>query len=106
MIPSYDFEETGKFFEEVMGFKKIYNSDIYLIFERNNLTIHILRAGEGVGEMEFYLEVDNVDEVWKEIRDKLQNIKHKEPHNREYKMREAHIIIPATKCLLFIGQSI
>jgi len=117
MIPSFDFEVTGKFFEEVMGFTKVYSSEIYLIFEKDNLTIHILRAGENIGEMEFYLEVDNIDEVWNGevdnidevwngIKDKLENVKHKEPHNREYKMREAHIIIPATKCLMFIGQSI
>lgn len=106
MIPSYDFDVTGKFFEDVMGFRNVYKSDIYLIYEKDNLTVHILRAGEDIGEMEFYIEVDNVDSFWDGIKDKVIGLKFREPFDREYKMREAHIIIPATKCLMFIGQSL
>lgn len=106
MIPSYDFDVTGNFFEGVMGFKLVYKSEIYMIYEKDNLTVHILRAGEDIGEMEFYIEVDNVDSFWGGVKDKVSDLKFREPFDREYKMREAHIIIPATKCLMFVGQSI
>jgi len=36
----------------------------------------------------------------------LKDIKHKAPFDREYGMREVHVIIPETKTLLFIGQRI
>jgi hypothetical protein len=56
--------------------------------------------------MEFYLEVDDVDSVWDNIKDKLEGIKVRGPFDREYGMREVHLIIPQTKTLLFIGQVI
>jgi hypothetical protein len=48
--------------------------------------------------------VDNVDNVWASIKDKVKGLKVKEPFDREYGMREIHIEIPHTKTLLFIGQ--
>jgi hypothetical protein len=56
--------------------------------------------------MEFYLEIDNVDNLWNSIKDKIQGLKVREPFNREYGMREIHIEIPQTKTLLFIGQEL
>lgn len=58
------------------------------------------------GQMEFYLEVDNVDEVWDSIKDRVEGLKVRPPFDREYQMREIHIEVPFTKTLLFIGQSI
>jgi catechol 2,3-dioxygenase-like lactoylglutathione lyase family enzyme len=106
MIPSFHLKETAGFFTGVLQFEYALNSDNYIILHKNNLTVHLLPAGENIGQMEFYLEVDDVDAVWHSVKEKLQHIKHREPFNREYGMREIHIAIPQTNTLLFIGQEI
>jgi catechol 2,3-dioxygenase-like lactoylglutathione lyase family enzyme len=106
MIPSFDIKETVSFFQNLLGFSPLMNETNYVILHKDNLTIHILRAGTDIGQMEFYLEVDDVDAIWNSINNKLEGIKFKEPFNREYGMREIHIAVPKTNTLLFIGQEI
>lgn len=106
MVPSTDVHATAAFFVECLGFtSRILDSD-YAICEKDNHSIHLLPAGEKIGQMEFYLEVDNVDLVWEGMKEKVGELKHKPPFDRPYGMREIHIEIPHTKCLLFIGQCI
>ena len=105
MIPSFDLQITGNFFKDILNFEKVFDSGNYTIYEKNNLTVHILPAGENIGQMEFYLEVDNVDTFWDTIKDKILGLRVREPFNQDYGMREVHIEIPETKTLLFIGQS-
>lgn len=104
MIPSYNLKETGDFFISVLEFAPLMDTETYIILHKNNLTIHIIRAGAEIGQMEFYLEVDNVDHLWSSIKNKITGLKVKEPFDQEYGMREIHIEIPHTKTLLFIGQ--
>lgn len=104
MIPSTHLEETANFFKEVLGFSIVMDTNVYVICQKDNLTIHILPAGKDIGEMEFYLEVDNIDYLWSIIKDKLNVIKFKEPFYQSYGMLEIHICIPHTNTLLFIGQ--
>ena len=106
MVPSFDIMGTVSFFTHVLEFKISRNDNTYSIVYKDNLTVHILRAGKDIGQMEFYLEVDNVDTVWSSIKDKLDGIKVREPFDREYGMKEIHIGIPHTNTLLFIGQEI
>lgn len=106
MIPSYNIEETVSFFKELFSFEIRMNEKTYAILHKDNLTVHILRAGADIGEMEFYLDVDDLEQVWDQVKDKLSGIKFKEPFDREYGMREFHVIIPQTKTLMFIGQAI
>lgn len=106
MIPSFDLQITGNFFKDILNFEKVFDSGNYTIYEKNNLTVHILPAGENIGQMEFYLEVDNVDTFWDTIKDKILGLRVREPFNQDYGMREVHIEIPKTKTLLFIGQSV
>ena len=106
MIPSYNMEATGIFFCELLGFEKVFDSGSYAIYEKNHLTIHILPAGQNIGQMEFYLEVDDVNKIWESIRTKIEGLKVRPPFDQPYRMRELHIEIPHTKTLLFIGQSI
>ena len=105
MIPSFDLKETASFFTDVLGFTAEMLDDTYAVLHKNEQYVHILRAGD-IGEMEFYLNVDDVDAVWESIKDKLAGMKVREPFDREYGMREIHIVIPHTKTLLFIGQVI
>ena len=104
MVPSFDIKGTVSFFTIILGFKIARDDNDYSIVYKDNLTVHILRAGEDIGQMEFYLEVDDVDGVWSSIKDKLEGIKVREPFNQDYGMREIHIGIPHTNTLLFIGQ--
>ena len=104
MIPSYNINETARFFRELFHFSVVREETNYIILSKNNLNIHILNAGKDIGEMEFYLEVVGLDDLWQEIKDKLSGVKIKAPFNREYGMREFHIIVPHTKTLLFVGQ--
>lgn len=106
MIPSYNLEKTVSFFIDLLGFKVERDDKTYYILNKDNLVVHILRAGSEIGEMEFYLVVDDIYQVWDIIKDKIDGIKVKEPFDREYGMREIHIIIPETKTLMFIGQEI
>ena len=105
MIPSYNIKETVAFFTDILNFT-IFMDGNYAILLKDNLSIHILNAGDDIGEMEFYLSVDDVDVIWDEIKDKLEGIKVREPFDREYGMREMHIIVPQTKTLLFVGSAI
>src|SRR5690242_1975224 len=106
MIPSFNLERTSAFFKDVLNFEFVMNEETYVILYKDNLTIHLLPAGENIGQTEFYLEVDNVDRVWEFMKDKIEGMKVKPPFDREYGMREVHIAVPDTNTLLFIGQSI
>ena len=106
MIPSFNIEKTVSFFTNQLDFKIARDDKTYVVLYRDNAMVHILRAGIDIGEMEIYLEVDDIEKVWDKMKDKLNGMKVKEPFNREYGMREIHIIIPDTKTLLFIGQAI
>ncbi|WP_353481238.1 hypothetical protein [Haliscomenobacter sp.] len=106
MIPSIDIVKTVSFFIDLLRFEIIRDDKTYVILQKDNLTIHILRAGKEIGEMEFYLEVDDLQSIWNYIKDNLNGIKFKEPFDQNYGMREIHLVIPMTKTLLFIGQQI
>lgn len=106
MIPSYNLEKTVSFFIDLLDFKIGRDDKTYFILYKDHLTIHILRAGTDIGEMEFYLVVDDIEKVWNNMKDKLGEMKVKEPFDREYGMREIHVIVPETKTLMFIGQEL
>ncbi|MFM8912059.1 MAG: hypothetical protein ACKOE6_03930 [Flammeovirgaceae bacterium] len=103
MIPSFDIPKTVSFFTDLLSFEVVRDDATYVILQKDNLNIHILRAGD-IGEMEFYLEVDDLDAVWQQMKDKLGTIKIKPPFQQPYGMCEIHVAVPETKTLLFIGQ--
>ncbi|WP_118974790.1 VOC family protein [Taibaiella koreensis] len=104
MIPSFNLEGTGLFFKDILGFSPVMDTASYAIYKKDNLTIHLLGAGQDIGQMEFYLEVDDVDALWQMVNDKVQHLQVKAPFDRDYGMREIHIAVPHTNTLLFIGQ--
>jgi len=106
MIPSYNLEGTAAFFKNLLNFQIEMSTPDYFVLSKNNLTIHLLKAGKDIGQMEFYLEVDDVDSVWTFLSDKLQGIKVREPFDQNYGMREIHIAVPHTEALMFIGSVI
>ena len=52
MIPSYNVEETRRFFVDLFGFSVLMDGN-YSIVKKDEHLIHILRAGTDIGEMEF-----------------------------------------------------
>lgn len=106
IIPSYDLKKTGEFFKEILEFSPHMETDNYSIYFKDKQTVHLLRAGETIGQMEFYLEVDNLDSLWESIKDRLEGMHFRAPFDREYGMREFHLEIPHTKTLLFVGQKL
>lgn len=106
MIPSFNIAATANFFKELFGFSTARDEGNYVILYKDHLTIHILNAGTDIGEMEFYLEVDQLDTLWESMKERLEGVKTRAPFDREYGMREFHIIIPHTRTLLFVGQVI
>jgi hypothetical protein len=106
MIPSYNLEKTVSFFVDLLHFKVVRDDKAYFILYKDNLTVHIQPAGTDIGEMSFYLVVDDIEKVWQGMKDKLGDVKVREPFDQEYGMREIHIILPETKTLMFIGQEI
>lgn len=106
MVPSYDLEATGSFLREVLRFEPVMTSNTYAVYQKENVTIHLLRAGDDIGQMEFYLEVDDLEALWAFMKDKVEGLRMKGPMDRDYGMREVHIEVPATNALLFIGQAL
>jgi len=106
MIPSFDMGKTVSFFSDVLKFEMLRDDKTYVILQKDDQTIHILRAGANIGEMEIYLEVDDLQSVWDHLKDNLNGIKFKAPFDQPYGMREIHLIVPMTMTLLFIGQAI
>ena len=106
MIPSYNLVETTRFFMDIFSFSMVRDENNYKILSKDTLSIHLINAGTAIGEMEFYLEVDDVENLWETVKDKLTEIKVRPPFDREYGMREFHVIIPHTKTLLLVGQSL
>lgn len=106
MIPSFNLQGTRDFFIDLLAFESVMDEDAYVILHKDTLTIHILRAGSDIGQMEFYLEIDDVETLWNSIKDKIAGLKVRPPFNQDYGMREIHMEVPHTKTLLFIGQVI
>lgn len=106
MVPSYNMRETTDFFLDILGFTALMDTSEYAICQKDNLTVHILPAGGDIGQMEFYMEVDDLDGLWDSIKEKLKGLNVKEPFNQNYGMREFHIGVPQTNTLLFVGQEI
>ena len=102
MIPSFNLDETSKFFVDLFEFTIVKDGD-YMILNKDDIFIHILRAGE-VGEIEFYYVINGLDQLWEKIKGNLEGIKVKPPFNQDYGMREFHVIVPHTKVLMFVAE--
>lgn len=106
IIPSFDVDQSLAFFTDLLGFTVTFQGGGYGICEKDGLSIHFKPAVPDIGEVEVYLEVDDVDALWAGMKDKIGDLRHKAPFDQPYKMREAHIDVPATRCLLYLGQCI
>jgi len=106
MIPSYQVSGTRDFFKELLKFEVTMDSPEYCVVSLGEFEIHIQKAGENIGEMSFYMSVDDVDAVWNLIKEKKENLKIREPFEQPYGMKEIHVVVPNTEALMFIGQPV
>ncbi len=107
MVPSANLAETKRFLVKALGFEIAMDTPEYVILTKNNYDLHICPAGDKVGQMSIYLEVDDLDEIWTGLKAELTDqIRVREPFLREYGMKEFHVDIPETKTLLFVGQRV
>lgn len=104
MIPSRDLPATLAFLVKALGFEVLRHHPNYAICARNGLSLHLLRAGSDIGQMECYLEVDDLAVVWAQLEPHLEGLRVRAPFVQDYGMRECHLELPHTNCLLFIGQ--
>lgn len=104
MVPSFDTQVSLDFFVNCLGFQVTFQEGDYAICSKDSQSVHFLPAGENIGQMEFYLEIEGIDELWESLRHQVSNLKHKAPFDQPYGMREIHMEVPKTNCLLFIGQ--
>lgn len=106
MVPCTDLDGAAAFLEAALGFRVVFVTETYRVCERDGLTLHLQQAGEGTGPVAVYLEVDDLEAVWQAARPHLAGLRHREPFEQPYRMREFHVDLPHTQCLLFVGESL
>ncbi len=52
MIPSFNLKGTVSFFRDELDFSSVLDTETYAVYQKDNLTIHILRASEDIGQMD------------------------------------------------------
>ena len=106
MVPSENLQVTKDFMVKCFDFNVFMDTENYCIVYKDNYAVHIMPSeGEIIDEMSFYLEVDDLNLCWKTFSDNNNgDVKVKEPFDREYGMREFHVVLPDTKTLVFVGQ--
>lgn len=106
MVPTTDSAASVAFLENALGFTTKDFGDGYAICSRDGFQVHFLPAGADVGQMEFYVEVSDTDAVWTSMEPHVGGLKCKPPFDQPYGMREIHVELPATKCLMFLGSPV
>ncbi|MGJ8655824.1 MAG: hypothetical protein ACSHX6_05175 [Akkermansiaceae bacterium] len=107
MVPSTNLTETRNFLIKALGFEVVMDTPSYVVLTMNGYDLHLCLAGDDVGEMSIYLEVDELEVAWLTLEPELtENMRVREPFEREYGMKEFHVDIPETNTLLFVGQRV
>jgi catechol 2,3-dioxygenase-like lactoylglutathione lyase family enzyme len=111
ILPVADMDRSIRFYLEVLGFDVAMQSAAYSIVTRDAASLHLtLAEDESVlnatrGHMSIYLEVRAIQSLWSHVSSFKDRHKIRDLFDREYGMREFHIIDP-DGCLIFVGQPI
>jgi len=111
IIPIADMRRSIAFYTEVFGFDLVRHSDDYSILTRGGASLHLTRADDRSvldatrGHTSIYLEVEAIEPLWSHVSQFKDRYKIRDLFDREYGMREFHIIDP-DDCLIFVGEQI
>lgn len=111
IIPVADVQRSVAFYTEVLGFSIARHSDSYSIVARGTASLHLTRADAPSvldvtrGHMSIYLEVEAIGQLWAHVSRFRDRYKVRDLFDRDYGMREFHIIDP-DGCLVFVGEQI
>ena len=108
ILPVAEMTVTAGFYIEVLGFEAELKSRNYTILRRSNASLHLTKAAPGVlekagGNLSIYLEVEKIELLWEHVAQFKDRYKIRDPFDRDYGMREFHILDP-DGCLVFVGQ--
>jgi catechol 2,3-dioxygenase-like lactoylglutathione lyase family enzyme len=111
IIPVAEMQRSISFYTEVLGFDVVSQSGDYSILTRDDASVHLTRADDPSvldatrGHTSFYLEVDAIESLWSHVALFRARYKVRDLFDRDYGMREFHIIDP-DDCLIFVGEQI
>lgn len=111
IVPVESMERSIGFYTEVLGFEVMMNTESYSIVTKDATSLHLTKAeDESVlavtrGHISIYLEVEKIEPLWAHVAQFKDRYKIRDLFDREYGMREFHIIDP-DGCLVFVGQRI
>lgn len=109
-----DLEKALCFFTEILDFKVLYHFSDYAYLQRETVGMRILQQGgkfapqPGTGRFAYYIDVHDVDQLYAELKPKLDTLPAGEVHgpvNQHYGQRELLILAPDGNLIAF-GQAI
>ena len=111
IIPVGDMQRGIDFYTEILGFDVARHSDDYSILIKGGASLHLTRAHDQSvldatrGHTSIYLEVEAIASLWSHVSQFRHRYKIRDLFEREYGMREFHIIDP-DDCLIFVGEQL
>ena len=109
-----DIEAALEFFTDVLGFEVPYRISEYAYIQRETVGIRLMQGhGENAGiignrRFAYYIDVRDVDALYAELKDKLDQLPNGDVHgpaNKEYGQRELLVLAPVGNLIAF-GQPI
>ena len=111
VLPVRDMGQTLDFYVDVLRFEVALESPDYSIVDRDGATIHFVRPTdestlEAVrGRLEIYIEVDEIDSLWRHVRQYRDRFSIRDLFAQPYGTIEFHILDP-DECLVLVGQTV
>ena len=111
VLPVEDMSRAIAFYRDVLGFAAMVESTEYTVMTRGGALVHLTKAAsEEVltalrGRVSIYLEVENIADLWASVSQLKNKYRIRDLSDREYGMREFHIVDP-DGCLVFVGEEI
>lgn len=105
-----DMPGSVKFFEEVLQFERIMDTPTYSIVRRESASIHLQVTSDPTAiehiknNQSIYIEVVGLEAFWAHVEKYKELYKMREPFDRDYGMREFHIIDGSSGTLVFVGE--
>ncbi|MFT3808440.1 MAG: hypothetical protein QM698_00825 [Micropepsaceae bacterium] len=93
-----DVGALARFFDWTLGFNVAFLTDTYAYVHRETAALRVFKgAPEGTGRMAAYIDVEDVDGLWAEMKDALEALPEGSvigPLDQPYGQREFHVRLP------------